>query len=98
MNSEKCEYIQNMKYKLITNEKLNPADIHTIIAALSESKECFQEPYYELVYHDKYDRIERRVMTPVRSYTFKTDEIGVVIKEETFDFKFRRVVREEDNE
>ena len=23
MNSEKCEYIQDMKYKLITNEKLN---------------------------------------------------------------------------
>lgn len=96
MSSEKCEYIQNMKSKLCNNEKLTYAEIHTIIAALSESKECFQEPYYELVYHDKYDRVERRVMNPTRTLTYRTDCGGVNIAEDQFDLTFRRIVKEEE--
>lgn len=98
MSNEKCEYIQNLKSKLCNNDKLTYAEIHTIIAALSESKECFQEPYYELVYHDKYDRIERRVMNPTRTLTYRTDDLRVKIAEDRFDLTFRRIVHEEDDE
>lgn len=96
MNIEKCDYIENVKFKLLNNEKLNDTEIHTIIAALSESKECFQEPYYELVYHDKYDRVERRIMNPTRTLTYRTDDLRVKIAEDHFDLTFRRIVHEED--
>lgn len=94
MSNEKLDYIENIRLKLLNNERLTDAEFRSVISALYESKECFQEPYYELVYHDKYDRVERRIMQPVRSYTYKTDEIGVTIKEDMFDLKFRRIIKE----
>ena len=96
MNSEKFDYIENIRQKLFNNEKLTYAEIHTIISALHESKECFQEPYYELVYHDKYDRVERRIMNPTRTLTYRTDDLRVKIAEDHFDLTFRRIVHEED--
>ena len=48
------------------------------------------------MYHDKYDNTERRIMNPVRSLTYKTDETGVVIKEDMFEITFRRILREGD--
>lgn len=96
MTIEKCDYIENVKFKLLNNEKLNDTEIHAIIAALHESKECFQEPYYELVYHDKYDRIERRIMNPTKTLTFRTDSRGINIAEDHFDLTFRRIVHEEE--
>lgn len=96
MSNEKREYIQNIKSKLCNNEKLTYAEIHTIIAALSGSKECFQEPYYELVYHDRYDRIERRIMNPTKTLTYRTDYGGINIAEDSFDLTFRRIIHEED--
>ena len=96
MNSEKFDYIENVRLKLLNNEKLSDAEFLTVIAALYESKECFQEPYYELVYHDKYDRVERRVMNPTRTLTYRTDSMGVNIAEDHFDLTFRRIVHEED--
>lgn len=96
MSSEKLDYIESIRLKLLNNESLNDTEIHAIIAALHESKECFQEPYYELVYHDKYDRVERRIMNPTRTLTYRTDSIGINIAEDHFDLTFRRIVHEEE--
>lgn len=96
MIDAKFDYIENIRLKLLNNEQLSDAEFRTVIAALYESKECFQEPYYELVYHDKYDRVERRIMNPTSTLTYRTDGVGVNIAEDHFDLTFRRIVHEEE--
>lgn len=91
MNKE--ELINDITRKLCENVKLNPNEINTIRRALRESNHCFQEPYYEIVYHDKYDNTETRRMNPVASR--KIDMGDYSIQEDRFDLNFRRIVREE---
>ena len=74
--------------------QLNQYEIHTIISALRESDHCFQEPYYEVTYHDKYDNTETRIMNPIASRIIDMD--GYFIQEDRFDLNFRRIIREGD--
>ena len=92
MNKE--ELINDITRKLCENVKLNPNEINTIRRTLRESNHCFQEPYYEIVYHDKYDNTETRRMNPVASR--KIDMGDYSIQEDRFDLNFRRIVREEE--
>lgn len=93
MNNE--GFINNITRKLCENVPLNPNEIHTIISALRESEHCFQEPYYEVIYHDKYDNTETRIMTPIASR--RMDMNGYSVQEDRFDLNFRRVIREDDD-
>ena len=87
--------INNITRKLCENVQLDQQEIHTIISALRESIHCFQEPYYEVIYHDKYDNTETRIMNPVDSRINQMPS-GEFIQEDRFDLSFRRMVRKED--
>ena len=88
MNKE--GFIEAITMKLVSTVQLNPNEINTIISALRESNNCFQKPYYEVIYHDKYGNMETRVMNPVASR--KIDMDGYAIQEDRFDLNFRRIV------
>lgn len=91
MNKE--GFINDIARKLCDNVQLNQQEINTIIKALRESEHCFQEPYYEVIYHDKYDNTETRIMNPVASR--RTDMNGYFVQEDRFDLIFSRIVRGE---
>ena len=95
MNKE--GYINNIHMKLANGVQLDGDEIRTIIAALRESKHCFQEPYYEVVYHDKYGNQESRIMNPdYRSCKTEPFDGGLYMLDEKFSVDFRRLVRKED--
>lgn len=92
MNKE--GFIDNILMKLHNNIQLNDLEISTVNRALRESSHCFQEPYYEVVYHDEYGNKEMRIMNPVSVRTL--EEIpGYLMKEAHFDLVFKRIVPEE---
>ncbi len=92
MNKE--GFIKDITWKLCENIQLNQQEINTIISALRESGHCFQEHYYEVIYHDKYDNTETRIMNPVDSRRMDMD--GYFIQEDRFNLNFRRIIREGD--
>lgn len=92
MNTKE-EFIEDITSKLCRNVQLNLNEINTIISALRESNHCYQEPYYEVIYHDKYDNTETRIMNPISSR--KIDMYDHFIQEDRFDLNFRRYIREE---
>lgn len=90
-------YIENIQKKLANGIKLDGDEIRTVIAALRESKHCYQEPYYEVVYHDRYGNQEKRIMNPDSSRVYSETFIdGAHIVEDHFSVNFRRLVREEE--
>lgn len=89
MNKE--GFIKVITRKLCENFPLTHNEINTIISALRESEHCFQEPYYEVIYHDKYGNTETRVMNPVASRRMDMD--GYSVQEDRFDVNFRRIIR-----
>lgn len=95
-NYVKDDYIRDIERKLCNNERLTDKEIRTVIAALRESKHCLQEPYYEVVYHDKYDRTESRIMNPDHKYISNAFEPGYCIVEDNFSIDFRRLTRKEE--
>jgi hypothetical protein len=93
----KEEYIRDIERKLCNNERLDGQEIRTIVAALRESKSCYQEPYYEVIYHDQYGKTESRIMNPdYRSCKKEPFENGIYLLNDKFSVDFRRLVREED--
>lgn len=92
MNKE--GFIKDITWKLCENVQLNQQEIDTIVSALRESGHCFQEPYYEVIYHDKYDNTETRIMNPVDSRRMDMD--GYFIQEDRFNLNFKRIIREGD--
>lgn len=93
MNKE--GFIRDITRKLCGNVQLDWHEIHTIISTLRESNQCFQEPYYEVIYHDKYDNTETRIMNPVTSKISQMPS-GEFIQEDRFDLSFRRIIPWED--
>lgn len=91
MNKE--GFIEEITRKLCENVQLNHNEIRTIISALRESNHCFQEPYYEVIYHDKYDNTETRVMNPIATGIIDMDIDGYSIQEDRFELNFRRIIR-----
>ena len=86
-------FIKDITRKLCENVQLNQNEIDTIISALRESEHCFQEPYYEVIYHDKYDNTETRIMNPVASRRSMGIDGGYPIQQDRFDIIFRRIIR-----
>ena len=90
-------YIKNIQAKLANGILLDGSEIRTVIAALRESEHCYQEPYYEVGYHDEYGKTESRIMNPdYRSCSKEPFSDGVYITDEKFSVNFRRLVRKED--
>lgn len=90
MNKE--GFISKIETKLSINERLNPMEIQAVISALRESNHCAQEPYYEVIYHDKYDNTEIRIMNPVDSKITRMPS-GELVQDDRFDLQFRRLIK-----
>lgn len=99
INWDKEELIREIERKLTSQKPLDHSEIKMVIAALRESKHCFQEPYYEVIYHDKYGKCQSRIMNP--EYQYQTKEMpggDVYIVNERFSIDFSRLARKEDLE
>lgn len=97
INWDREEFIREIERKLSSQKPLSPLEIKTIIAALRESKQCYQEPYFEVVYHDKYGKCQSRIMNPdYQSITKEMPGGDVYIAHERFSIDFNRLVRKED--
>lgn len=97
INWDKEQYIREIERKLSSQVPLSCPEIKTVIAALRESEQCYQEPYFEVVYHDKYGKCQSRIMNP--EYYSKSKEMpggDVYIVSERFSIDFNRFVREKD--
>ena len=90
MNKE--EFINDITRKLCSGVRLKASEINMIIRALRESYNYLQKPYYEVIYHDKYDNTETRIMEPIASRKME-DMNGYFIQEDRFDLNFRRIIR-----
>lgn len=89
MNKE--DLINDISRKLCSGVQLKTSEINMIIKALRESNNYLQKPYYEVIYHDKYDNTETRIMNPIVSRTMNM--YGCSVQEDRFDLNFRRIIR-----
>lgn len=96
MNWEKDELISNLKGKLIRGEQLNEVEINSVVSALIKAKGYTQKPYFEIVYHDKFDRKERSIMQPEFSKIIHED--GFIRVKQRFCVEINRIVNEEEME
>ncbi|MEE3493542.1 MAG: hypothetical protein VZR06_00180 [Butyrivibrio sp.] len=96
MNWEKDELISNLKGKLIRGEQLNEVEINSVVSALIKAKGYTQKPYFEIVYHDKFDRTEQSKMQPVFSKIIHEDGFIKVIQR--FSVETTRIVNKEEME
>lgn len=94
MNWEKDELISNLKGKLIRGEQLNEVEINSVVSALIKAKGYTQKPYYEVVYHDQFDRKERSIMQPEYSKIIYED--GFIKVKERFSVEINRFISEEE--
>lgn len=94
MNWKKDELISNLKGKLIRGEQLNEVEINSVVSALIKAKGYTQKPYFEIVYHDKFDRKERSIMQPEFSRIIHEDGFIKVIQRFTVEVK--RFITEEE--
>ena len=96
MNWEKDELISNLKGKLTRGEQLNEVEISSVVSALIKAKGYTQKPYFEIVYHDKFDRKERSIMQP--EYSKIIHEDGFIRVKQRFSVEINRIVSEEEME
>lgn len=96
MNWEKNELISNLKGKLIRGEQLNEVEINSVVSALIKAKGYTQKPYFEIVYHDKFDRKERSIMQPEFSKIIHED--GFIMVKQRFTVEIKRFITEEEME
>ena len=92
MNDYKAEEtINNIRKKLYEGEQLDAYEIATVVTALMKVNNVKQAPYYEVVYHDEYDRQERRIMEPISCRL--RDDGHLKIREDRFELNFRRLLQ-----
>lgn len=96
MNWEKDELISNLKGKLTRGEQLNEVEISSVVSALIKAKGYTQKPYFEMVYHDKFDRKERSIMQPEYSRIIHEDGFIKVIQR--FSVEIKRFITDEEME
>lgn len=94
MNKE--DLIDDICRKLCSGDQLKTSEINMIIRALRESNNYLQKPYYEVIYHDRYDNTETRIMEPITSRKMDMDEFGYCIQEDRFALNFRRIIKSEE--
>lgn len=96
MNWEKDKLISNLRDKLTRGEKLNEVEISSVVSALIKAKGYTQKPYFEIVYHDKFDRKEHSIMQP--EYSKIIHEDGFIRVKQRFTVEINRIVNEEEME
>lgn len=96
MNWEKDKFILNLRDKLTRGEQLNEVEINSVVSALIKAKEYTQKPYFEIIYHDKFDRKERSIMQPEFSKIIHED--GFIRVKQRFAVEINRIVNEEEME
>lgn len=96
MNWEKDKFISNLRDKLTRGEQLNEVEINSVVSALIKAKGYTQKPYFEIVYHDKFDRKEHSIMQPESSKII--DEDGFIRVKQRFTVEINRIVNEEEME
>ncbi len=84
--------IKSIQRKLCKQEPLTENEIHMVMTALRKQHNYTQEPFYEVVYHDEYDRQERRIMNPVSHSCGSTINSDCVIISDCFEIHFNRIV------
>lgn len=96
MNWEKDKSILNLRDKLTRGEQLNEVEINSVVSALIKAKGYTQKPYFEIIYHDKFDRKERSIMQP--EYSKIIHEDGFIRVKQRFTVEINRIVNEEEME
>lgn len=94
MNWDKDIFITNIRCKLEQGIKLTETEINSVISALIKAKGYTQKPFYEVIYHDEYDRREKRIMQPVFNKVIK--ENGYYLQKQGYELVFQRVITEEE--
>lgn len=94
MNRE--EMISEIAKKLhLGGMGMTQTEIEICISALREKFNCVQEPYFEVVYHDEFDRKESRILNPV-SHNYKpTSDDEHLIVSDRFEVNFERLIKRE---
>lgn len=87
----KDDFIIKVKRKLCEGIRLNDFEIRCIISALMKERGVTQEPFYELIYHDEYDRQESRIMNPVYQELLERD--GYCLQRDVFELNFQRIIK-----
>lgn len=94
MDWAKDSFIRKIRCKLGQGEQLTETEINSVISALIKAEGYTQKPFYEVIYHDEYDRREKRIMQPVFSKVIK--ENGYYLQQKGFELVFQRVITEEE--
>ncbi len=84
------DIIKDIRHKLVDDTPLTDYQKECIIYALNKVRDVRQVPYYEVVYHDEYDRTERRIMEPT-SVRLK-DDGNIKIRQDHFELFFNRLL------
>lgn len=84
------EIIQNISRKLADDIPLTDYEKERVMYALNKVRDVKQVPYYEVVYHDEYDRTEHRIMNPV-SVRFQ-DDGHIRVRKDKFELDFNRLL------
>ena len=93
MDDWKAEYaIEGIQRKLCEQRPLTENEIHMVMTALRKQHGYTQEPYYELVYHDEYDRQEKRIMNPTSHSCGTIPGEDYLLVSDGFELHFNRVV------
>lgn len=86
-------FIEKIQKKLCEQQPLNENEIRTVITALRKAHNYTQTPYYEIVYHDEYDRQERRIMNPTsHSCGIVPGNEEMLLTSDGFEIHFNRIV------
>ena len=84
------EVIRRIQRKLCNGERLEDFEIKCCMTALRKAGDCKQVPFYEVVYHDEYDRQEHRIMEPV-DISYK-DDGHIRMRRDRFELYFNRIL------
>lgn len=84
------EVISNISRKLEADVPLTDYEKERVIYALNKVGDVKQVPYYEVVYHDEYDRTEHRIMEPISMGVI--DDGHTRIRRDKFELDFHRLL------
>lgn len=91
--------INNIQRKLRTQEPLSENEIYMVMTALRKQHDYTQKPYYEVIYHDEYDRQEKRIMNPVsHNARIAPEDNQYLMISDVFELHFNRFVERKNGE
>ncbi len=83
--------INKIEHYLANDMPLTEYQKECIIYALNKVRDLRQVPYYEVIYHDEYDRTERRIMEPVSMDIINNG--STEMQRDHFELDFNRILR-----